>query len=84
METTKSYSFNMLILEAFIMNKEETMNLCSAKKRTLQSFVMTEADSAKICSPKKRTLQNFVVLDTINSLVPRWRLQTLYWKKGRL
>ena len=75
----------MLILQAFIMNKEETMNFCSAKKRTLQSFVMIEADTAKFCSPKKRTLQNFVVLDTINFFSAKmWRLQTLYWKKGRL
>ena len=52
--------------------KEETMNFCSAKKRTLQCFVMKKADTANFCSQKKRTLQSLgggtlynCVLDTI-------------------
>ena len=31
--------------------KEETMNVCSAKKRTLQSFVMKKADTLVIQTP---------------------------------
>ena len=40
------------------MEKEETLNFCTAKKRTLQSFVVKKADSANCCSAEKRTLQS--------------------------
>ena len=40
------------------MEKEETLNFCTAKKRTLQSFGVKKADSANFCSAKKQTLQS--------------------------
>ena len=50
--------------------KEETMNFCSARKRTLENFVMKKADTTNFCSQKKQTLQSLrgtlynCVLDT--------------------
>ena len=40
------------------MEKEETLNFCTAKKWTLQNFVVKKVDSANFCSVNKQTLQS--------------------------
>ena len=39
-------------ITSIMMKKGETMNFCSAKKRTLQSFLMKKADTSNFCSPR--------------------------------